>query len=137
VALAGINRNELLKRFEGWSEKLLKLISDADAIAAIRPIIALPAGLRWVHRRGITLVGDAAHVMPPVGVGVNLAMLDAANLAEALVSASDWPVAVEQFETMMLNRAASIAEDAAWGFADMFSQDAPAGIVEHMNSRRA
>jgi|GEM_PF-4295541 len=75
--------------------------------------------------------------MPPVGVGVNLAMLDAANLAEALVSASDWPVAVEQFETMMLNRAASIAEDAAWGFADMFSQDAPAGIVEHMNSRRA
>ncbi len=137
VALAGINRNELLKRFEGWSEKLLKLISDADAIAAIRPIIALPAGLRWVHRRGITLVGDAAHVMPPVGVGVNLAMLDAANLAEALVSASDWPVAVEQFETMMLNRAASIAEDAASGFAEMFSQDAPAGIVEHMNSRRA
>ncbi|TQN61299.1 FAD-dependent monooxygenase [Agrobacterium tumefaciens] len=137
MALAGITRNELLKRFSGWSEKLLKMILNADAITAVRPIIALPAGLRWAHRPGLTLIGDAAHVMPPVGVGVNLAMLDAADLAEALVSASDWPLAVERFETMMQNRAASIAEDAASGFADMFSQDAPAGIVEHMNSRRA
>ncbi|MBD9628181.1 FAD-dependent monooxygenase [Ensifer sp. ENS06] len=137
IALAGITKNGLLKRFGGWSEGLLRLISDADAIAAIRPIFALPAGLRWTHRPGLTLVGDAAHVMPPVGVGVNLAMLDAANLAEALVSASDWPLALTQFETMMLDRAAGIADNAASGFADMFSADAPSGLLDHMNSRRA
>ncbi|HEV7317478.1 MAG TPA: NAD(P)/FAD-dependent oxidoreductase [Ensifer sp.] len=136
AALAGLGKAQLLEWFDGWSDKLLTFISDADAIAAIRPIVALPAGLRWPHQQGLTLVGDAAHVMPPVGVGVNLAMLDAAELAEALVSAAGWPQAVAEFEIMMLDRAAGIADDAASGFADMFSADAPAGMLDHMNSRR-
>ncbi|SDN35938.1 NAD(P)/FAD-dependent oxidoreductase [Ensifer sp. YR511] len=137
VALAGMTKGGLLKRFEGWSDTLLGLISDAYAIAAIRPIVALPPGLRWTYRPGLTLVGDAAHVMPPVGVGVNLAMLDAANLAECLVYAPDWLMAVQQYETIMLNRAARAADQAAAGFADLFSADAPAGMLDHMHRRRA
>ncbi len=137
AALAGLDKAGLRTLFEGWSGALLDLIVKADAIVAVRPIVALPAGLRWPHRQGLTLIGDAAHVMPPVGVGANLAMLDAANLAEALVAAQDWPQAVAEYETMMLDRAADIADEAAAGFAEMFSADAPAGVVDHINSRRA
>lgn len=38
----------------------------------------------WAANSHITLLGDAAHIMPPSGEGVNLAMLDALELSEAL-----------------------------------------------------
>jgi 2-polyprenyl-6-methoxyphenol hydroxylase-like FAD-dependent oxidoreductase len=137
AALAGISKVDLLRRFEGWSGAILKLIADADAIAAVRPIVALPPGLRWRSRRGITLVGDAAHVMPPVGIGVNLAMLDAADLASLLIASSDWVTAVEQFEAMMLARAGDIAREAQIGFQGMFGPDAPRAILDHMRARQS
>jgi 2-polyprenyl-6-methoxyphenol hydroxylase-like FAD-dependent oxidoreductase len=117
-ALAGITTAEILARFEGWSPSLLALIVEADRIAAIRPIVALPAGFRWEHRCGLTLVGDAAHVMPPMGEGVNLAMLDAAELAEALVGAGDWRQAAEACETAMIERASEVARECHRGFAE-------------------
>lgn len=136
IPLAGITRADLLRRFDGWFPALLDLIAKADAIAAVRPIVALPPRLRWPPRRGLTLVGDAAHVMPPVGLGVNLAMLDAADLAETLISAGDWVEAVTRFEEAMLDRAAPLAEEALIGFAEMFGPDAPRAMLEHMRTRR-
>jgi len=48
--------------------------------------------------------GDAAHVMSPFGGdGANLAMLDGAELAEALLQ-PEWPIAVVAFEEKMWQR---------------------------------
>ena len=119
-ALAGISKQDLLTRYDDWSPTLRTLIEDADQIAAIRPIVSLPAGTRWPTKSGLTLVGDAAHVMPPMGTGVNLAMLDAAELAEAIVSATNWRDAVRVQEQLMLDRAAPIAKACLHGFAEWF-----------------
>ena len=118
--LAGIGKEALLSRYAGWSPTLLSLIGDADRIAAVRPIVSLPAGTRWPATTGLTLVGDAAHVMPPMGVGVNLAMLDAAELAEAITRHSDWQAAVSAQEAVMLERATVAAERCLRGFGEWF-----------------
>lgn len=66
------------------------LVAAAADDVVVRPLVALPIGHRWPHRRGLTLLGDAAHVMSPfAGEGVNLALLDAVDLADALAAALD------------------------------------------------
>ncbi|GGO23851.1 hypothetical protein GCM10010116_47960 [Microbispora rosea subsp. aerata] len=52
----------------------------------------------------MTLLGDAAHLMPPLGVGVNLAVLDAAELAPALAGSATIGAAVRGYEKTMLPR---------------------------------
>ncbi|MGI4730190.1 MAG: FAD-dependent oxidoreductase [Janthinobacterium lividum] len=132
--LAGIGTNDLLRRFEGWSPALRSLLADADRIAAVRPIVALPVDLRWTGRDGLTLIGDAAHVMPPLGVGVNLAMLDAAELAETLVAGQDWREAVRTYEAAMIARAEPIAADCTTAFARMFGPDGAQMILDDFDS---
>ncbi|OAA54561.1 salicylate hydroxylase [Niveomyces insectorum RCEF 264] len=53
----------------------------------IRPFYELPHGHAWAHKRGATLVGDAAHLMLPNGEGVNTAMFDVLMLSRAIVEA--------------------------------------------------
>ena len=51
-----------------------------------RPLWMLPVGSKWSPRPGVTLLGDAAHLMTPfAGVGVNVALADAMDLARALL----------------------------------------------------
>jgi 2-polyprenyl-6-methoxyphenol hydroxylase-like FAD-dependent oxidoreductase len=101
--------------FSGWSEELLELIRKADGCGGRvvpRPIYALPIGHRWANRPGVTLLGDAAHLMSPFGGdGANLAMQDAADLALVLVGEKDWKMAIRGYEAAMFAR----AEQAATG----------------------
>ena len=123
--------------FADWSESLLHLIRKSDADVTPRPIYALPVGHRWEHRRGVTLLGDAAHLMSPFGGdGANLAMRDAADLAQALTTEDDWKAAVQNVEDVMSARAEQCASGAREGINETFSEDGLAHILEHMGGHR-
>ncbi|MFF6998432.1 FAD-dependent oxidoreductase [Streptomyces sp. NPDC008313] len=102
-------RARLLGEYADWSPELLRMITDNDGPYVDRPIFALPAPHTWEHAPGVTLLGDAAHLMPPLGVGVNLAMLDAAELALALARATTVDDAVRDYEKTMLPRSSETA----------------------------
>ncbi|MGW3009266.1 FAD-dependent oxidoreductase [Streptomyces sp. NPDC001219] len=102
-------RAHLLGEFAAWSPQLLRMISDNDGPYVDRPLFALPVPHTWEHSPGVTLLGDAAHLMPPLGVGVNLAMLDACELALALAHSTTVADAVRTYEKSMLPRSAETA----------------------------
>ncbi len=57
-------------------------LSDWDEVKLLR--VALDRLTRW-HRHGLLVIGDAAHAMSPIGgVGINLAIQDAAAAANVL-----------------------------------------------------
>lgn len=116
-------RADLKRLLADWAPSLLALIDAANERIVARTLVALPVGHRWEHRQGVTLLGDAAHVMSPFGGdGVNLAMLDALLLAQALAASQDWDQAVARYEAEMFERVAGPAEDAAMGLK-LFSSD--------------
>jgi 2-polyprenyl-6-methoxyphenol hydroxylase-like FAD-dependent oxidoreductase len=75
-----------------------------------RPIFALPVPHTWKHNPTVTLLGDAAHLMPPLGVGVNYAMLDASELALALLNSETVRDAIRTYEQTMLPRSTETAK---------------------------
>ncbi|MFI5609014.1 FAD-dependent oxidoreductase [Amycolatopsis sp. NPDC051903] len=98
------------REFTGWAPELTALITDADTDPVLRPHYTLPADHHWARVPGVTLVGDAAHVMPPNGEGANLAMLDGAELAQALAAhPGDGEGALTAFEPAMFKRSTDIA----------------------------
>jgi 2-polyprenyl-6-methoxyphenol hydroxylase-like FAD-dependent oxidoreductase len=106
VSLAGL--------FASWAPQFTALIMASDDIVIPRPITALPVGLTWRPRAGVTLLGDAAHLMPPVGAGANMAMLDGAELAHAIAGSPDDPAAaVGRYEPAMFVRNAAAARQSA------------------------
>ncbi|MFE5566395.1 FAD-dependent oxidoreductase [Amycolatopsis japonica] len=115
-------RGRLLEAFSGWSPSLLRMITDNDGPYVDRPLFALPVPHTWEHKPWVTLLGDAAHLMPPLGVGVNLAMLDACELALALAGSASLGEAVGVYEATMLLRSAEFArrlENGAQGLLDV------------------
>lgn len=101
--------------FHGWHESLRALTQHGDYI--VRPLYTLPAPHIWSHNPKITLIGDAAHLMPPLGVGANLALLDGTELAHAIVNEPEDPV--QTYESVMLPRSAEIAKACIEGLATL------------------
>ncbi|GBQ35868.1 FAD-dependent monooxygenase [Gluconacetobacter azotocaptans] len=133
-ASADAVRAATLAAFSGWAPQLRHLI-DAGTFSAVRPLYALPVGYRWESRAGVTLLGDAAHVMAPFGgKGVNLALADAADLADALCSGEGW-AAVTRYEALMAERAAPAAAGAAAGLNAVISSDGLAHALAHYQAR--
>jgi 2-polyprenyl-6-methoxyphenol hydroxylase-like FAD-dependent oxidoreductase len=119
--------------FDGWAPELTALITASDTAPVVRPLYTLPAGHRWDRVAGVTLLGDAAHLAPPNGEGANLAMLDGAELGQAIVAhPDDVEAALYEYEQAMFPRAteAAGAEDT---YDLMLGGDAPDSWIAMMN----
>ncbi|KAH8906858.1 tetracycline resistance protein from transposon [Coniochaeta sp. PMI_546] len=105
--------------FADWCETFRDAIRLSDGRCTARSLYMLPVGYKWTHRRGVTVLGDAAHVMTYfAGEGVNVAMKDAMVLAEQIAEAVKKPgdmaerldEAVRRFELEMWPRSEKVAK---------------------------
>ncbi|MEV0698674.1 NAD(P)/FAD-dependent oxidoreductase [Saccharopolyspora sp. NPDC050389] len=119
-------RTALLDMFHDWAPGLRSMLTSCDDSFISRPMYALPIPHAWGTVPGVTLLGDAAHLMSPIsGLGANTAMLDGADLARAVIDSPDLATAVAGYEATMLPRAAANAHDAHAGLHSVISNDAP------------
>ncbi|WP_329134937.1 FAD-dependent monooxygenase [Streptomyces sp. NBC_01476] len=127
-------RRFLLGEFAGWADTLLPFIADSESFTN-RAIQVLPAPLTWAHTPGATLLGDAAHVMSPFGgFGMNLALLDGAELAHALAEEPTVDAAVARYETAMFARTGPLAVGANEALDRFFGAFDPADIPDQKAS---
>ncbi|OON39761.1 FAD-dependent oxidoreductase [Izhakiella australiensis] len=127
-------RARIAEAFSGWAPALTALITDGDTPPVLRTLYALPTEHHWPRRKGVTLIGDAAHLAGPNGEGANLAMLDAAELAAAIVAhPGDVEAALLAYESSMFPRAAEAAREGAGLFNTLFGEDAPRSLVSAFN----
>lgn len=144
LSSAGRTKADLRRLLGDWAPSVLTLIDCASDVIVPRPLSALPIGHRFPHRRGVTLLGDAAHVMSPFGGdGVNLAMADALDLADALARSlgpagdGDWDAAVAAYEESMCARATPAAMGAAQGLEAFSGEGSLARAVAFFSSHAA
>ena len=101
------------KEFSDWSEVWWELFECEKTLFIPRPQYCMPLNQKWEAKPNITLIGDAAHWMPPfAGEGVNMAMLDALQLSEALTdpALTDIQTGIANYEKQMFARFAKIGQ---------------------------
>jgi len=111
------NKAEVLNwfrtEFAGWGRVWEELFENASTDFVPRPQYCMPFDQYWDALPDMTIIGDAAHLMPPyAGEGVNMAMLDALELSKFLTSDAfpDTQAAIAAYEREMQARAAEFAE---------------------------
>ncbi len=117
--------------FAEWGSVWHELFENVATPFMPIPIYCMPLNQTWEALPNLTMLGDAAHLMPPyAGEGVNMAMLDALELSECLCGGnfSDAPTAIAAYENQMRKRASAAAKESLHNGEWMHS----AGSLEKM-----
>lgn len=123
-------KSRVLAEFDGWAPELTALIADGESAPILRSIYQLPNRHHWTRVPGVTLLGDAAHVTVPGGEGANIAMLDGAELGQAIAAhPGDMEAAFAAYEEVMFVRSMVEAIAAHETIDLIFGDNAPRGLV--------
>lgn len=115
--------------FPAWG-RLWEPLFAASQQLLWRPQQVCPFDQQWEAHACVTLLGDAAHVMPPyAGEGVNMAMLDALVLSRELAKSRDLKSAIAAYQHEMLARTAGIARGTMLNTERFYAPDAGAQIA--------
>lgn len=127
------------KEYPEWSNIWLELFENAAVPFIPRPIYCTPLNQNWEALPNLTMIGDAAHVMPPfAGEGANMAMLDALELSEFLTSDKYNTVleAISFYESNMRERAAKAAQESLENGEKMHSKNALETMLAFFNGHK-
>lgn len=130
-------RRQIASQFSDWAPELLELLATGSEYTGNRRIYTLPVGFQWPGLPSMTLVGDAAHLMPPfAGEGVNLGFEDVMNLSDAIRGFLDSPngtldETLRTYEKDAFQRARRGQELSVGVMHDMFfTTGAPRAVIE-------
>lgn len=129
--------NWFKKEYAEWSPVWFELFDNTTLPFIPRPIHCMPMDQTWDALPDLTMLGDAAHVMPPfAGEGVNMAMLDALELSECITSGkfSSLQEAISYYEINMRKRAAVMAKESLDNGERMHSKDALTTMLSFFNT---
>lgn len=127
---AGAATARVAAEFHDWAPELTALLTDGETAPVPRAIHALPVDHRWDRVPGVTLLGDAAHLMAPSGEGANLAMYDGAELGKALAAhPGDVEAALTAYESALFPRSAAAAAEAFRVHELCLDDNAPHSLV--------
>jgi 2-polyprenyl-6-methoxyphenol hydroxylase-like FAD-dependent oxidoreductase len=120
--------------FQGWSDLWEPLFRQSGPMVW-RPLLVCPPDQVWQPKPNLTLIGDAAHVMPPyAGEGVNMAMLDALVLSRLLLSEGTPAAAIAAYESEMFARMQHMTEDTMLNTDMFYAPDAAYRVVSLFQS---
>lgn len=115
------------KEYSEWSSIWYEIFEHVTTPVIPRPIYCMPLDQTWDALPNLTLLGDAAHVMPPfAGEGANTSMFDALELSECLTSDRYHTMqeAIAAYEVSMRKRAAKAAKQSLENGEQMHSEGA-------------
>lgn len=131
------DKEQILEWFKNaypeWSTAWYELLENVSVPFIPRPINCIPLDQTWETLPNVTIIGDAAHVMPPfAGEGANMAMLDALELSENLTSDQFKTIqeALADYESNMRQRASEAARESLENGEKMHSEDALKTMLE-------
>lgn len=116
-----------------WDGRWQELFGSGECSIVPRPQYHYAPGQHWQTQDNVTMLGDAAHRMPPyAGEGVNMAMQDAYELAACLLDRSyaTMQAALHAYEKGMLERAAKVTQDTLEQTEMMHSEAGLAHLVQ-------
>ena len=120
------------REFSEWSSRWNELFENATMPFIPRPIYCMPLDQTWETLPNLTMIGDAAHVMPPfAGEGANMAMLDALELSECLTSTkyNTLQDAIAEYEIKMRNYASLAAKESLENGERMHAEDSLSSML--------